>query len=239
MDYVLSFKIVFTGDSGCGKSSLVKRYEHNCKLPDDTFAFDKYATSTIGVDYVSIRRPYTLDDGDTCDIKLSIWDTGGQERYNSICKVYYKDISAAIVVFDITNHESFLNIKKWIDNIIFINQNDELLYVIIGNKCDLKEDNIYNDTNKDYLFECNKLLADYKINYIYFETSVKDNTNINGCFEEIIHKLFNVFITKHNIKGALKDIHKVQIDNFSDANNGINVFKVDRSIGDHKSGCGC
>lgn len=230
MDYVLSFKIVFTGDSGCGKSSIIQRYEYNCKHPggNENFFMNQYSTSTIGVDYISIRHPYKLEDGNTCEIKLSIWDTGGQERYNSICKVYYKDISAAILVFDMTNYESFLNIRKWINNIQNSNCNEHLIYVIIGNKCDLMDDIEVDDIcrNTDYSLECQQLLTEFNIDYVYYETSVKDNININESFNELIEILFNVFISKHKIKKNLKDIHKIQIDNFSDKNNGINVFKL-------------
>ena len=240
MDYILSFKIVFTGDSGCGKSSIIQRYEYNCKHPGcNDFIMNQYPTSTIGVDYISIIHPYILEDGHTCNIKLSIWDTGGQERYNSICKVYYKEISAAILVFDMNKYESFLNIRKWINNIQNSNNNSNLIYMIIGNKCDLMDrvdlDELSSKT--DYTLECKKLLTEFNIDYIYCEMSVKDNINIDNSFTELTDLLFNVFIEKHKIKRTLTDIHKVNIDNFSDKNNGINVFKLNPDIITKSNGC--
>ena len=221
MDHVLSFKVVFTGDSGCGKSSIIKRYDSNCKNSDE-FIFNKYETSTIGVDYISIKKDYILDDNKNCKIKLSIWDTGGQERFKSICKAYYKDIAAAIIVFDMNNYDSFLNIINWIKEIQRININDRLVYIILGNKSDLIKES--EETN--YRNECKLILGQFNIDYIFYETSVKYNSNINECFNELTEILFNTFISKYSINKTIKDIEKIQIDNFSEKNNGINVFKV-------------
>jgi len=221
MDHVLSFKVVFTGDSGCGKSSIIKRYDCNCKNKDD-FIFNKYETSTIGVDYISIKKDYILDDNKKCKIKLSIWDTGGQERFKSICRAYYKDIAAAIIVFDMNNHDSFLNIINWIKEIKRININERLVYVIVGNKSDL----IKESEDTYYRNECKLILGQFNIDYIFYETSVKHNSNINECFNELTEILFNTFISKYSINKTIKDIEKIQIDNFSEKNNGINVFKV-------------
>ena len=221
MDQVLSFKVVFTGDSGCGKSSIIKRYDSNCKKTDE-FIFNKYETSTIGVDYISIKKDYILDDNKNCKIKLSIWDTGGQERFKSICRAYYKDIAAAIIVFDMNNHNSFLNIINWIKEIKRININDRLVYVIVGNKSDL-----VNESEETYYRnECKLILGQFNIDYIFYETSVKYNSNINECFNDLTEILFNTFISKYSINKTIKDIEKIQIDNFSEKNNGINVFKV-------------
>ena len=233
MDHVLSFKVVFTGDSGCGKSSIIKRYDCNCKNSDE-FIFNKYETSTIGVDYISIKKDYILDDNKNCKIKLSIWDTGGQERFKSICKAYYKDIAAAIIVFDMNNNDSFLNIINWIKEIQRININDRLVYIILGNKSDLVKES--KETN--YRNECKLILGKLNINYIFYDTSVKYNSNINECFNDLTDILFNTFISKYSINKTIKDIEKIQIDNFSEKNNGINVFKVNIDpLNNNRYGC--
>src|SRR5437870_2332915 len=97
-DYV--FKIILIGDSGVGKSSILYR------LSDDKFSD---VTSTIGVDYKT-----KIMNIDNKNIKLMIWDTAGQERFRAITSSYYRNVHGAILVYDITNRESFNNLHKWI-----------------------------------------------------------------------------------------------------------------------------
>ena len=103
-DYYYLFKILLIGNSGVGKSSLLLRFA------DDTFT-DNFMP-TIGVDF-KIR---TLEvDGKT--IKLQIWDTAGQERFKTITSSYYKGAHGIIVVYDITDKESFKNIDTWMNEV--------------------------------------------------------------------------------------------------------------------------
>lgn len=103
-DYDYTFKIALTGNSGVGKSSLMMRFT------DDYFT--ESLIPTIGVDF-KIR---SIDVNNKV-VKFSIWDTAGQERFEAIVKAYYKGIHACVIIFDLTDRQSFIDVTKWIDKL--------------------------------------------------------------------------------------------------------------------------
>ena len=107
------------------------------------------------------------------NIKLQIWDTAGQERYRSITKSFFKSANGIVLVFDITNEKSFQNLDKWI---LEIEENAPTYckYIIIGNKSDLNEQRTVS------LNEINNYIKEIKS--YYFETSAKNNENLNEAF---------------------------------------------------------
>ncbi|XP_031682943.1 ras-related protein Rab-35 isoform X2 [Oncorhynchus kisutch] len=103
-DYNHLFKLLIIGDSNVGKSSLLLRFADN--------SFSGSYITTIGVDF-KIR---TVDiDGER--VKLQIWDTAGQERFRTITSTYYRNTHGVIIVYDVTNPESFVNVKRWLNEI--------------------------------------------------------------------------------------------------------------------------
>lgn len=159
-EYDYLFKLLLIGDSGVGKSCLLLRFA------DDTYT-ESYI-STIGVDF-KIR---TIElDGKT--IKLQIWDTAGQERFRTITSSYYRGAHGIIVVYDVTDQESFNNVRQWLQEIDrYASENVNKL--LVGNKCDLTTKKVVDYTTaKEY--------AD-QLSIPFLETSAKNATNVEQAF---------------------------------------------------------
>ncbi|CAN1174724.1 Ras-related protein RABD2c [Linum perenne] len=159
-EYDYLFKLLLIGDSGVGKSCLLLRFA------DDSY-LDSYI-STIGVDF-KIRT--VEQDGKT--IKLQIWDTAGQERFRTITSSYYRGAHGIIVVYDVTDLESFNNVKQWLSEIDrYASENVNKL--LVGNKSDLT-------ANRVVPYETAKAFAD-EIGIPFMETSAKNAANVEDAF---------------------------------------------------------
>ncbi|KAG5592784.1 hypothetical protein H5410_043298 [Solanum commersonii] len=159
-EYDYLFKLLLIGDSGVGKSCLLLRFA------DDSY-LESYI-STIGVDF-KIR---TVDqDGKT--IKLQIWDTAGQERFRTITSSYYRGAHGIIVVYDVTDQESFNNVKQWLSEIDRY-ASDNVNKLLVGNKCDLTAQKVVST-------ETAQAFAD-EIGIPFMETSAKNATNVEHAF---------------------------------------------------------
>ena len=110
---------------------------------------------------------------------MQIWDTAGQERFHSITKNIYRNANGVLFVYDITNEESFSNIKNWIKDLQ--NVGNDIKGVIIGNKIDLEQKR---DVSKQDLEEIGK-----KYNMPILETSAKQSINVNEGFELLVNEL--------------------------------------------------
>lgn len=119
-------KICVVGDSGVGKSSLLRRYV------DDVF--DRSFITTIGVDF--FITSLTRKDGTV--VKLQLWDTAGQERFATIVTSYYRGSHGIVVVFDVTCRESFSHVGNWMTS-IREKASSEIPVVLVGNKADCRE----------------------------------------------------------------------------------------------------
>ncbi|KAI3972825.1 hypothetical protein MKX01_019483 [Papaver californicum] len=159
-EYDYLFKLLLIGDSSVGKSCLLLRFA------DDSYV-DSYI-STIGVDF-KIR---TVElDGKT--VKLQIWDTAGQERFRTITSSYYRGAHGIIIVYDVTDMESFNNVKQWLNEIDRY-ANDSVCKLLVGNKCDLVDKKVV-DT------ETAKAFAD-SLGIPFLETSAKEGSNVEQAF---------------------------------------------------------
>ncbi|KAG2276554.1 hypothetical protein Bca52824_059109 [Brassica carinata] len=157
-DYL--FKLLLIGDSGVGKSCLLLRFA------DDSY-LDSYI-STIGVDF-KIRT--VEQDGKT--IKLQIWDTAGQERFRTITSSYYRGAHGIIVTYDVTDQESFNNVKQWLNEIDrYASENVNKL--LVGNKNDLTSQKVVST-------ETAQAFAD-ELGIPFLETSAKNATNVEEAF---------------------------------------------------------
>ena len=138
-----SCKVVLIGESGVGKTSIISQFIN------ETFQVNMESTS--GATFSS--KVVTLSNKNK--IKLEIWDTAGQERYRALTKMFYKDAAAAILVCDITDKNSFVQIKEyWVDQIK--QNNDNIILIIVANKSDLYEkENIDENEVRNYANELN------------------------------------------------------------------------------------
>ena len=168
-EYDYLFKLLLIGDSGVGKSCLLLRFA------DDTYT-ESYI-STIGVDF-KIR---TIElDGKT--VKLQIWDTAGQERFRTITSSYYRGAHGIIVVYDVTDQESFNNVKQWLNEIDrYANENVNKL--LVGNKSDLSTKRVVDqETAAEFAGQ---------LNIPFLETSAKNATNVEKAFMKMASEIKN------------------------------------------------
>ena len=167
-----SFKLVMLGDSGVGKTSLVKHEINN--------AFNGERDSTIIFEH-SFKNFGIM--GKT--IRLQIWDTCGKEVYHSSMKNFYRSALCIVVVFSLEDSDSFNKVNQWIEE-IQENNSDDSIIVLIGNKCDLTQQRtIPKETIEDY---CKKNRIEN-----YFEASAKTGENVHELFKTIVKKLFIKF----------------------------------------------
>ena len=124
-EYLYLFKVVLVGNSCVGKSSIVLRYA------DDEFS-DVFL-ATIGVDF---RFKSFLCEGE--NVKLQIWDTAGQEKFRTITNSYYRGAHALMIVFDITDHQSFADATNYWFQEIKTSCPPEIQILLVGNKSDLQ-----------------------------------------------------------------------------------------------------
>lgn len=163
LEYDYLFKLILIGDSGIGKSCLLRRYTDN--------NYEENYVSTIGVDF-KIKTEEI--DGKT--VKLQIWDTAGQERFSAITKSYYRGAHAIIMAFDLTSLDSFKRARHWLKE---SEQNENATKFLVGTKCDGK---VVVDQNDIMLFANENGLT-------YFRTSSKTGDGIDNMFNQICYQL--------------------------------------------------
>ena len=161
-------KLILLGDTYIGKSSILSMYKDNC--------FNENISPTIGVDFVKS----TIKKNDN-DYSLYIWDTSGQEKFNSIISSYYRNISVILLVFDLSNRKTFVNLNKWLRDIFYYSR-EKVIIKLIGNKCDKPK--IIS------IHEIKEFCLDNNIDFSsYLEVSAKNNININKIFNDIVSDL--------------------------------------------------
>ena len=196
-DYL--FKYIIIGDAAVGKSNLLLRYTHGQFKPEYQL--------TIGVEFgaknISINNK---------TYRIQIWDTAGQENFRSITRAYYKNSACALVVYDISNRESFDNINTWIEDCK--SQSPQTIFmVLVGNKNDLEDKRAVTIEEGKELAEKNKMM--------FFETSAKTGKNVDEIFlrsaETIAKKIEENYYDLENescgIKPGIKKKQEIHIDN--------------------------
>ncbi|MHA2087621.1 MAG: GTP-binding protein, partial [Promethearchaeota archaeon] len=163
-EYDYLFKSIVVGDGGVGKTALTLRFSKG-------FFTEDYKM-TIGVDFHVKTISIDSNEG-PIRAKLQIWDTGGQERFQSIRPMYYRGSLGALLIFDLTNSSSFEHLPGWIEE-VRANVKTEIPLLLVGNKSDLV------DQRAISLEEINKFTYDF--NLYYMETSAKTGEGVGDCF---------------------------------------------------------
>lgn len=137
--------------------------------------FDSTYQATIGIDFLS--KTMYLDDR---TIRLQLWDTAGQERFRSLIPSYIRDSNVAVVVFDVTNANSFLQTSKWIDD-VRTERGSDVIIMLVGNKTDLAE-------RRQVSTEDGEQKAK-EMNVMFIETSAKTGYNVKNLFRRVASSL--------------------------------------------------
>ena len=169
----ISYKIVIIGDSAVGKTSLINLY--NFKEINHTHI------PTLACDYF-----ITNEKVDGRPVKLLVWDTAGQERFRAISTTYVKNARGILIVYSVTDRNSFNNVNRWLDDVV--NVVDNFVMILVGNKSDLKED------RKVSYEEGKKLANEYRVPF--YETSIYTDKlpehafEVNEIFVELAKKIY-------------------------------------------------
>ncbi|OHS96230.1 Ras family protein [Tritrichomonas foetus] len=154
-----SHKVVFVGDSSVGKTSIISQLIYNNSAQDQG--------PTVGIDFFS--KNITVG---TETIRVQIWDTAGQEQFHSLIPSYLRNSTIAIIVYDITNQESFENLDRWIKTVLDI-ANPAI--IIVGNKSDLEDARAISTEDGQRFAEAHQAK--------FIETSARKPSNINELFQ--------------------------------------------------------
>lgn len=157
------YKLVFLGEQSLGKTSLITRFMYD--------SFDNTYQATIGIDFLS--KTMYLEDR---TVRLQLWDTAGQERFRSLIPSYIRDSTVAVVVYDITNTNSFHQTSKWIDD-VRTERGSDVIIMLVGNKTDLS------DKRQVSMEEGERKAKD--LNVMFIETSAKTGYNVKQLFRRV------------------------------------------------------
>ena len=200
MNYDEKCQLLIVGDSYVGKTSILSRYANG--------TFNENYLSTLGLD--SYSKDETIN-GKT--IRVNVWDTAGQERYKALTKGFFRNAQGIMVVFDVTNQETFENVKYWIESIKtnIGSEIEKTPIIIIGNKIDSER-----EFEKDVAVKFCK-----EANYPYYETSAKTGENIDSTIIDLVKLVLNC-----------------NSDNKNNNNENIKI-KAEEHKNNKKSGCSC
>jgi len=222
---VTRHKIIFVGDAGVGKTSIINRIVDN--------PFSEAYEMSIGVDFMSKNLRFHGQ-----NLKLQIWDSAGQEKYRGLIPSYIRNSSIVFVVYDVTSKTSFNNIPSWIS---FIKSIENTTIVLCGNKIDLTTREVQQNEGEQFA---------KKEGISFFEVSAKTNQNIKLMFYTAVSDLptFGEGATsKENLIKELQEENGVEnIQEGNDANssepqqgNSLNVDGKNQTVKKRKKGCGC
>ncbi|EMD44701.1 small GTPase EhRabD2, putative [Entamoeba histolytica HM-3:IMSS] len=180
-------KVIMVGESSVGKTCCMNRYVSN------EFAEQTKATIGVGVGSKEVEV-------EGKHIKLQIWDTAGQERFATLTGNYFRNAMAAIIMFDVSNKESFENIPNWVEQCC--KSDGKHIIFIAGNKIDLENRVVSKE-------EAEEKAKELKLKY--FEVSAKTGDGIEDLFNELIKEIMKTpFCNEQEKEGVELDGQKKQ-----------------------------
>ena len=170
MNYDKTCQILLIGDSLVGKTCLIQRYANGIFKED-------YIT-TVGLDYYTKQEMIN-----NLNVSVKLWDTAGQERFKALTPSFFRNAEGVVIAYDVTNSESFDNLKFWISSIKtnLFEKNIFIPIIIIGNKIDLED---MRDISKDVASAFAK-----ENNFKYFETSAKTGEGVDEAFRDLVNQI--------------------------------------------------
>ncbi|MCJ1416800.1 hypothetical protein MMC32_003138 [Xylographa parallela] len=173
--HILTFlAVVLIGDSGVGKSNLLSRFTRN--------EFNLDSKSTIGVEFAT--RSIQVD---AKTIKAQIWDTAGQERYRAITSAYYRGAVGALLVYDISKHQTYENVTRWLKE-LRDHADANIVIMLVGNKSDLRH------LRAVPTEEAKQFASENNLSFI--ETSALDASNVELAFQNILTEIYRIVSSK-------------------------------------------
>ena len=170
-DYVYQFRLILLGDSTVGKSSILRQFKEGSYFPDISL--------TVGVDF----HAKLIHIGGH-PVKLQLWDTAGQDRFRAIVRAYYRNAVGGLLVYDITNRESFANLNIWFEEARKNAEPHKPVFVLVGNKTDQEKQREVPRENAE------KFARDHGMQY--FETSAKSGSNVDEVFQFLAEKIYSL-----------------------------------------------
>jgi small GTP-binding protein len=190
---ILVFKILIVGDTGVGKSNFIYRYTKN--------KFSRSNLSTVGFESNSKEIEIT-----NRKIIVQLWDSAGQDKFKSITKTLFNRVQGIIILYDITDKHSFLNVSNWIK--LIQETNNMIPFTLAGNKCDLKKERVVEEEEARKLSEENGI--------VYMETSAKYDINVMDCVNSFVKNIIN---SENFIERITFALPKTYLDNNMDTVN--------------------
>ena len=192
-------KIIFVGDSGVGKTTLINRINNE--------EFKDLNESSVGIDYYSKNIKFGGE-----ELTLQIWDTAGQEKYRGLIPTYARNAVLAFIIYDISSKKSFENLTEWIN---YLNSIEKMPMIICGNKIDLVVDRQVTKEEGEKFAKKNNL--------VFFEVSAKTNENMNYMLYRSIAEL-PYFEDKNKNKDKLTE-ELLKENGITNDNNILNLYK--------------
>uniref|UniRef100_A0A915M8R7 Ras-related protein Rab-6B n=2 Tax=Meloidogyne TaxID=189290 RepID=A0A915M8R7_MELJA len=187
-EHVFRFWQSFEEIQAVGKTSLITRFMYD--------SFDNTYQATIGIDFLS--KTMYLEDR---TVRLQLWDTAGQERFRSLIPSYIRDSTVAVVVYDITNANSFHQTSKWIDD-VRTERGSDVIIMLVGNKTDLTEKRQVSTEEGEQKAK--------ELNVMFIETSAKAGYNVKHLFRRIASALPGIDVEKPSDAKQVVDIGPIK-----------------------------